>query len=257
MDSTGYELEGRVAIVTGGGTGIGKATALLLAHYGCNLAIAGRTAPVLDATAAEIEAETGRKCLAVPTDAHRQDEVERMVTRTVEAFGRVDILSNNVGWGDSAPLSDVDYEAWRFEFTRNTDAAFHTTKAVGPVMREQGGGAIVHNSSVAGVDGVAGMSAYSASKAAIVMFTRVAAAEWGKYGIRINAVAPGLITTENAMVTYDAAGIEPDAMCAARALRRAGTAQDVAKAIVFLASDAASYITGETLEVSGGKPMGG
>jgi len=257
MEPTGYELEGRAAIVTGGGTGIGKATALLLARYGCDVAIAGRTVPVLEAAAAEIEAETGRRCIAVPTDAHQEEQVQAMVARTIDAFGRVDILSNNVGWGDSAPLSQVDYEAWRFEFTRNTDAAFFTTKAVGPQMRKQGKGAIVHNSSVAGVDGVAGMAPYSVSKAGIVMFARVAAAEWGQYGIRVNAVAPGLIATENAMATYDAAGIDPDAMCAARPIARAGTAQDVAKAIVFLASDAASYITGETIEVSGGKVLGG
>jgi NAD(P)-dependent dehydrogenase (short-subunit alcohol dehydrogenase family) len=257
MEPTGYELEGRVAIVTGGGSGIGKATALLLARYGCDVAIAGRTEATLRAASAEIEEATGRTCLAVPTDAHHQDQVERMAARVIEALGRIDILSNNVGWGDGAPLSQLDAAAWRFEFTRNTDAAFFTTKAVGEQMRKQGGGAIVQNSSVAGVDGVAGMAAYSASKAAIVMFTRVAAAEWGQYGIRVNAVAPGLITTENAMVTYDAAGISPDAMCATRPLRRAGTAHDVAKAIIFLASDAASYITGETIEVSGGKVIGG
>jgi NAD(P)-dependent dehydrogenase (short-subunit alcohol dehydrogenase family) len=257
MEPTGYELEGRIAIVTGGGSGIGKATAMLLAHYGCDLVIAGRTESILRATSAEIEAATGRKCLAVPTDAHHEEQVERMVARTIDAFGRVDILSNNVGWGDSARLSDVDYAAWRFEFTRNLDAAFFCTKAVGPRMRAQGGGAIVHNSSVAGLDGVAGMAPYSVAKAGIVVFTRVAAAEWGQYGIRVNAVAPGLIATENAMVTYDAANIDPDAMCASRPLRRAGTAQDVAKAIVFLASDAASYITGETIEVSGGPVVGG
>jgi len=257
MEPTGYELQGRVAIVTGGGTGIGKATALLLARYGCDVAIAGRTEATLRAASQEIEGATGRKCLVVPTDAHHQDQVERMATRVIDAFGRIDILSNNVGWGESVPLSQVDYAAWRFEFTRNTDPAFFTTKAVGEQMRKQGGGAIVHNSSVAGVDGVAGMAPYSVSKAAIVMFTRVAAAEWGQYGIRINAVAPGLIATENAMVTYDAAGIAPDVMCATRPLRRAGTAHDVAKAIVFLASDAASYITGETIEVSGGKVIGG
>src|SRR5690349_2518514 len=105
MEATGYELEGRVAIVTGGGTGIGKATAMLLAHYGCDVAIAGRTESILHATSAEIEAATGRKCLAVPTDAHHEEQVQRMVARTVETFGRVDILSNNVGWGDSAKLS--------------------------------------------------------------------------------------------------------------------------------------------------------
>lgn len=257
MEPTGYELNGRVAIVTGGGTGIGKATALLLAHYGCDVVIAGRTESVLRAASAEIGDATGRKCLAVPTDAHEEEQVQRMVARTVEEFGRVDILSNNVGWGDAATLSEVDYTAWRFEFTRNVDPAFFCTKAVGPQMRAQGGGAIVHNSSVAGVDGVAGMSAYSVAKSGIVMFTRVAAAEWGQYGIRVNAVAPGLIATENAMVTYDANNIDPDAMCASRPLRRAGTAHEVARAIVFLASDAASYITGETIEVSGGKVMGG
>ncbi|MDG2002587.1 MAG: SDR family NAD(P)-dependent oxidoreductase [Novosphingobium sp.] len=257
MEPTGYELDGKVAIVTGGGTGIGKATALLLARYGADIVIAGRTESVLRDTSAEIESATGRKCLAVPTDAHEEEQVQRMVARTMEAFGRVDILSNNVGWGDSATLSQVDYEAWRFEFTRNVDPAFFCTKAVGPHMREQGSGAIVHNSSVAGVDGVAGMTPYSVSKAALVMFTRVAAAEWGQYGIRINAVAPGLITTENAMVTYDANNIDPDVMCANRPLRRAGTAHDVAKAICFLASDAASYITGETIEVSGGPVVGG
>lgn len=257
MEPTGYELAGRVAIVTGGGEGIGKATAMLLAQYGADIVIAGRTEATLQHASAEIAAATGQRCIGVPTDARDEDQVARMVAQTIDAFGRVDILSNNVGWGDGAPLSQVDYAAWRFEFTRNVDAAFFCTKAVGPHMRTQGGGAIVHNSSVAGVDGVAGMAPYSVSKAGIVMFTRVAAAEWGQYGIRINAVAPGLITTENAMVTYDENNIDPDVMCASRPLRRAGTAHDVAKAIVFLASDAASYITGETIEVSGGKVMGG
>jgi len=91
METTGYELEGRVAIVTGGGTGIGKATAMLLAQYGCDLVIAGRTESILQSTSAEIEAATGRKCLAVPTDAHQEEQVQRMVARTIDAFGRVDI----------------------------------------------------------------------------------------------------------------------------------------------------------------------
>jgi NAD(P)-dependent dehydrogenase (short-subunit alcohol dehydrogenase family) len=124
-------------------------------------------------------------------------------------------------------------------------------------MRAQGGGAIVNISSVAGTDGVAGMAAYSTAKAGLLMFTRVCAAEWGPHGVRVNCVAPGLIATDNAMRDFLAAKLDVDAICGGRPLRRAGKPEEVAKAIVFLASDAASYITGETLAVGGGAKLGG
>lgn len=257
MERDGYDLAGRVAIITGGSEGIGRATAALLARYGVAVVIAGRTEDKLSRAAAEIETTTGSPCIPIVADARDEAQVGRLVARTVEQFGRVDILVNNVGWSDRSPLASLDYASWRQEFSLNLDPAFFGSRAVYPHFRAQGGGAIVNTSSVAGVDGVQGLIAYSAAKHALQMFTRVAAAEWGPHGIRVNAVAPGLIATENAMKDFDAAGLDVDAICASRPLRRAGTPQDVARTIVFLASDAAGYITGETIQVTGGPVVGG
>jgi NAD(P)-dependent dehydrogenase (short-subunit alcohol dehydrogenase family) len=253
----GYDFTGKVALVTGGGTGIGAATALLLARYGADVAIAGRTEATLASTAEAIANETGRRCIWMQADVRDEAQVEALVARTVDELGRVDVLVNNAGWGDHARLSDTTVDAWRLEFARNLDTGFLCTKAVGPHMRAQKSGAIVNLSSVAGSNGVAGMSAYSVSKSGIQMFTRVAAAEWGQHGIRINCVAPGLIATENASKDFVANNLDVDKFCANYPLQRAGRAEDVARAIVFLASDAASYITGQTLAVDGGPMIGG
>jgi NAD(P)-dependent dehydrogenase (short-subunit alcohol dehydrogenase family) len=253
----GYDFTGKVALVTGGGTGIGAATALLLARYGADVAIAGRTEATLANTAEAIASETGHRCIWMRADVRDEAEVEALVARTVGELGRVDVLVNNAGWGDHAKLSDTTIEAWRLEFARNLDTGFLCTKAVGPHMRAQKSGAIVNVSSVAGSNGVAGMSAYSVSKSGIQMFTRVAAAEWGQHGIRINCVAPGLIATENASKDFVANNLDVDKFCANYPLQRAGRAEDVARAIVFLASDASSYITGQTLAVDGGFSVAG
>jgi NAD(P)-dependent dehydrogenase (short-subunit alcohol dehydrogenase family) len=257
MTPEGYDFSGKVAIVTGGGTGIGAATALLLARHGADIAIAGRTEATLAASAAAIERETGGRCLGIHADMRDEAQVDAMVARTVAELGQVDVLVNNVGWGDHAKLSDTTIEAWRQEFARNLDTGFLCTKAVGPHMRAQRSGAIVNVSSVAGTSGVQGLAAYSVAKSGIQMFTRVAAAEWGRHGIRINCVAPGLIATDNAMQDFIANGIDVDAFCANYPVPRAGRAEDVARAIVFLASDAAAYITGQTLTVDGGPIVGG
>jgi NAD(P)-dependent dehydrogenase (short-subunit alcohol dehydrogenase family) len=257
MTPEGYDFAGKVAIVTGGGTGIGAATALLLARYGADVAIAGRTEATLGATAQAIENETRRRCIWMRADMRDEVQADALVARTVSELGRVDVLINNVGWGDHATLSDTTAESWRLEFARNLDSGFYCTKAVGPHMRAQRSGAIVNVSSVAGSSGVQGLTAYSVAKGGVQMFTRVAAAEWGRHGIRINCVAPGLIATENAMKDFVANNIDVDAFCANYPLQRAGRAEDVARAIVFLASDAASYITGQTLMVDGGPIVGG
>ncbi|HEX8058975.1 MAG TPA: SDR family oxidoreductase [Novosphingobium sp.] len=257
MMAEGYDFAGKVAIVTGGGTGIGAATALLLARYGADVAIAGRTEATLAPTAAAVETETGRRCIWIRADVSVEAEVEAMVARVIAEFGRIDVLVNGVGWGDHAKLSDVDLAAWRFEFTRNLDTGFLCSQAVGRHMRAQRSGTIVNLSSVAGNDGVQGLAAYSVAKSGIQMFTRVAAAEWGQYGIRINCVAPGLIATENATKDFVANNIDVDTFCANYPIPRAGRAEDVARAIVFFASEASSYITGETLTVAGGPIVGG
>ena len=257
MTPGGFDLDGKVAIVTGGGEGIGAATALLLARCGANVVIAGRTEKTLERTSQEIERSTQRRCLGVPTDVRDEQQVERMVARTVEAFGRIDILVNGVGWSVRSPISTMKTELWREDFTLNLDTAFYCARAVAQHMLAQRSGAIVNISSVAGSVGVTGLAAYSTAKAGVQMFTRVAAAEWGPHGIRVNCVAPGLIATDNAMKDFKAANLDVDAVCSARPLRRAGRPEEVAKVIVFLASDAASYVTGETISVTGGPLVGG
>ena len=252
MVPDGYDFSGRVALVTGGGSGIGAATASLLARYGADVAIAGRTESTLTATAQEIAGATGRRCLPIRADVRDEEQVAAMVARVMTGFGRIDILVNNAGWGHHAPLDGLATDTYRGEFARNMDTTFFCTRAAGRHMIAQGRGAIVNVSSVAGTKGLPGMSAYSASKAAIQNFTRAAAAEWGPLGVRVNCVAPGLIATPNASKDFTDSGLDVEAFCKRFPLQRAGQADDVARAIVFLASDASSYITGVTLAVDGG-----
>jgi NAD(P)-dependent dehydrogenase (short-subunit alcohol dehydrogenase family) len=253
----GLDFTGRVAIVTGGGSGIGAATALLLAQLGANVAIAGRTAERLNAKAAEIAAATGKICLSVPTDVREETQVANLIKQAIEHFGRIDVLVNNAGGAVLAPLKDVTSKMWERSFALNVNAAYYCTREAGRHFLAQGSGAIVNVSSLAGVHGTRSCAPYSAAKAALQMFTRVTAAEWGPHGIRVNCVAPGMIITEIAAAHMQKSNIDMKAGTATFPLRRAGKPEEVASAIVFLASDAASYVTGETLAVGGGPVLGG
>jgi NAD(P)-dependent dehydrogenase (short-subunit alcohol dehydrogenase family) len=241
-----------VAIVTGGSQGIGAATAKFLARCGADVVIAGRTQATLDQTSAEIAATSGRRCVGVRADVRNEEQVRQLVEWTIAEFGHIDILVNNAGWGTHGSLDGMTTEHYRGEFAINMDTTFFCAREAGRHMIAQGGGSIVNVSSVAGTRGVSGLSAYSAAKASVQMFTRVAAAEWGPHGVRVNCVAPGLIATDNAMKDFVASGLDVDALCRNFPLRRPGRAEEVARAIVFLASDAASYITGAIIPVDGG-----
>lgn len=252
MGPEGYDLSGRVALVTGGSEGIGAATARLLAQCGADVVINGRTESTLAATSAAIAAETGRRCLGVAGDMRNEVDVKALVDRVMTDFGRIDILVSNVGWGTHGPLHGMTTEHYRGDFAINMDATFFCAREAAKHMIAQGSGAIVTNSSVAGSKGVPGLGAYSAAKAAIQMFTRVAAAEWGPKGIRVNCVAPGMIATPNASKDFEQSGIDMASFSKHFPLQRVGQAEEVARAILFLVSDASSYITGAVLPVDGG-----
>jgi len=257
MNSDQYDLTRRVAIVTGGGTGIGAATARLLARHGADVVIASRTVEELERTAAAIGSATGRRCLAVPTDVKEEEQVARMVQRTIDELGRIDILINNAGGTRMGPLTGLTTKAWDASFGLNVRAAYFCTREVGRHLVAQRSGAIVNVSSGAGLTGVKGGAHYASAKAALQMFTTVTAAEWGRYGIRANCVAVGLVSSERAVEAWRVAKLDTAAATASVPLGRPGTPDEVGSAILFLVSDAASYISGQTLAVDGGPHMEG
>jgi 3-oxoacyl-[acyl-carrier protein] reductase len=251
-----YDLTGRVAIITGGGTGIGAATARLLAKHGAEVAIAARTVDELERMAKSVSEATGRRCIAVPTDVKDEAQVVRMVERVVAELGRIDILVNNAGGTRLGPLEDLPTKAWDGTFDLNVRAAYFCTREAGRHMLAQGSGAIVNISSMAGVNGLKRGAHYASAKAALQMFTRTTAADWGSKGIRANCIAVGLVASERAIEGWKVSGVDPAKISAGSAVGRAGVPEDIARAIHFLASDAASFITGQTLAVDGGTGLG-
>jgi citronellol/citronellal dehydrogenase len=252
-----FDLTGRVAIVTGGGTGIGAATAMLLARHGADVAIAARTEADLIRTAESIESETGRRCLVLPTDVKAEQQVVDMVQTTVDKLGRLDILVNNAGGTRMGPLQDIPTKAWDSVFDLNTKSAYVATREAGRHFLDQRSGTIVNISSGAGVHGVKGGAHYSASKAALQMFTTVTAAEWGRFNVRANCLAVGAIASERVSEAWKVAGIDEASFTKSVPLGRTGRPEEVAWAILFLVSDAASYISGQTFSVDGGPSIGG
>jgi len=246
------DLAGKVALVTGGSDGIGRATAALLARRGAQVVICGRRQEVLDEARAEIEAQGG-KVEAVQLDVTDFDAFTALIEDTAARHGRLDMLVNNAMSTHYAPISRLKLEHWRKDFAVNAEAVFIGTKAAMKVMAAQGGGSIVNISSTTGIRAMANYSSYSASKAALIQFTAVAAMEGARQGIRVNAVVPGQVNTA---ATVDFAAKAPE--IAARTedaipMGRGGKPDELAEAIVFLLSDAASYITGVALPVDGGK----
>lgn len=246
-----FSLTDRIALVTGGSRGIGRATALGLAKAGAHLAICSRKLPDLEEVASEITAQ-GRQVLPLSINVRNRDELGNLVQKTMEKFGRIDILVNNAGTNPHfGPIIDMEERAWDVTMNTNVKACFLLSQSVGKIMISQKGGSIINVSSTGGLRASDVLGVYSISKAALLMLTRVLAVQLGKYGIRVNAIAPGLVRTEFSRGLWeDEARLENTVK--RTPLGRIASPEEMAGAVVFLASDAASYVTGHVMVLDGG-----
>ena len=267
MNSTGYRIDGKVAIVTGASRGIGKAVALKLAEAGANVTVIARTKDKIERTAEEI-CDMGGDALAIPMDVSKEEMVKNAVKQTVSKFGRIDILSHNAGILMFKPVAVIpgarfpgldateDLEAqtlaeWHRVMDVNLTSAFLLTQAVGPYMLKQKSGKVIITSSNGAEQGQSLQTAYNTSKAGLCMFVRCLATEWGSYNINVNAINPGVINTE--MVAPLIADQKTmNAILEATPLGRVGNPEEVALLALYLASDASSYITGQSITIDGG-----
>ena len=245
-------FEGRVAIVTGGSDGIGLATAALLAARGATVALCARRADKLAEAKTEIEGAGGR-CETHVLDVTDCDALAALIADVAARHGRLDMLVNNAMSTHYAPLAKLSLDHWRKDFAVNADAVFVATQAAMAVMAKQGGGSIVNVSSSCGIRAATNMASYSASKAALTHFTACAAMEGARRGVRVNAIVPGQVQTagteEFARKAPEVAALTADAI----PMGRGGRPEELAEAICFILSDAASYISGVALPVDGGK----
>jgi NAD(P)-dependent dehydrogenase (short-subunit alcohol dehydrogenase family) len=244
---------GRVGLITGAGSGIGRATARILAERGGAVVAADVNRVAAEETAAAIRAAGGR-AEASGCDVTRADDVDAAVALARRAFGRQDVVVNCAGILRVAPLEDTSEKEWDEVLSVNLTGAFLLTRAALRALREQGGGAIVHIASRAALRAKEGHGAYSAAKAGILQLTQMAAVEGARHGIRVNCVCPGFIDTPMTRGMYDMESTIA-AWKDVCPLGRAGTPDDVAKAMLFLASDDAGFITGIALPVDGGRTV--
>jgi NAD(P)-dependent dehydrogenase (short-subunit alcohol dehydrogenase family) len=254
MDSKRFSLEGKVALITGGSRGIGKASALAFAEAGADVVVSSRKQADLDLVADEIKAKN-RKGLAIAAHVAKLEDQKKLVDQVVKKFGRIDILFNNAGT-NPYPGTLWEAEEWAWDTTMNVNlkGQFFLAQRVAKVMKEKGGGNIINTASVAGLR-AGGLSIYCVTKAGLIMLTQCMAREWGQYGIRVNAIAPGVIETRLSEALW-----KDPAVGAAAAKRTPvgflGKPDDVASAVLYLASDASRFVTGITIVIDGGAMVG-
>ncbi len=248
MGEKELELERKVALITGGAQGIGKAIALLLAKKGADIVVSDVNLEKAEETAREVEA-IGRGAMAIRADVANANDVEHMVEAILERYGQIDILVNNAGIAKDKLILRMTEEEWDAVLNVNLKGTFHCIKAVVRHMSKQRKGKIVNIASVVGEMGNAGQANYSASKAGVIGLTKTIAREFAQRGVNVNAIAPGYIETPMTEVLPERAKEELRRMIP---MERLGRPEDVAEAVLFLVSEASSYITGQVLNVNGG-----
>lgn len=251
MSTNIFSLTNKTAIVTGGGRGLGRAIAIGLAQFGADVALVARTENELQKTAREVESQ-GRRALVYPSDVSNKQAIERVVNDVVAQWGRVDILVNNAGVDAAKPAIEYTEEDWDFVLDVNLKGYFLFAQAVARHMKETGGGAIVNNSSICGDVAVKNIVAYNASKGGVNMLTRTLAVEWAPYNIRVNAFSPAYMEAFMPGAASEHDEKKEASIRELTPLGRRGRPEELVGPVVFLASDASSYVTGEILMVDGG-----
>jgi NAD(P)-dependent dehydrogenase (short-subunit alcohol dehydrogenase family) len=247
-------LKDKVCIITGGGSGIGRAACLLFAREGARLSVVDKRKEAAEAVAAECKA-AGAEATAIPADVSRSADARRLVEETVKVFGRLDVLVNNAGYGIAGTVVDTDEDDWDALMAVNVRGVFLCTKYAIPAMKAGGGGTIVNTASVVAAVGIRNRAAYCASKGAVAALTRAVAIDHVADGIRCNAIAPGTIDTpyfdDILRKSPDAAAVRKG-LEARQLLGRLGRPEEIAAGMLFLASDESSFATGSILTIDGG-----
>jgi len=256
MAKNPFSIEGKTAIVTGGGVGIGKSIALEFARAGADVAVCSRKLENCEAVAKEVR-NLGRRSFAMAVDVRQEDQVKAIVDRAVAEFGRLDVMVNNAGASFRAKIEDISINGWNTVVQINLNGVFLGSKHAGRQMLAQpDGGVIINIASVAGVYGSTMMSHYGASKAAVIMLTRELGVAWGRRGVRVNCIAPGPIETEGYLDVLHKTEKDAEEIYNRVASRvgmgRWGKVEEIAWPCIFLASDASSFMTGETIVIDGG-----
>ena len=248
-----FSLDGRVALVTGGSRGIGRAFALGLAQAGADVVVASRKLPDLEKVSEEIRG-LGRKSLAVAAHVAKMDQIKDLVSKVKDEFGKIDILVNNAATNPVMDHAlDIEERAWDTIMNLNLKGLFFLSQAVARVMKEKGGGKIINVTSIEGITpGI--LPVYSISKAGVIMATKVMAREWTKYNIRVNAIAPGLTKTSFSEALWNNPEILKDAM-SITPMGRIAEPEEMVGAVIYLASDTSSYTTGQIIAIDGGVTM--
>jgi 2-deoxy-D-gluconate 3-dehydrogenase len=245
------QLTDKIALVTGGGRGLGRAIALAFAGAGAHVAVASRTREQLDEVAQEIRSRN-RRGVAIEVDVTDSKSVAQMVETAHKEFGRIDILVNSAGAGWASRMVDTSDDVWKLLIDTNLTGTFYCCRDVARLMIEQKSGIIINLASVAGVKGPPGLGAYAASKGGVIMLTRVLALETVRHNVRVNAIAPGYFRTDMNAAILDDPEMGPK-IVGRIPMRRVGRPEEIGPLAVYLASDQASYVTGEVYFISGGE----